>query len=136
PICAVRERWPKERRSFTPYQRWLRRSSGRLRLEWSVMEKSFDKSSGCGTGRVVSEKSSGAQQVGHAAALAQRAQALLERGGNGNAVAQAAVAFGGLGVASHQHRPGRIDRRRVVQRVDHVIDLCLERTRIAERIRI
>src|ERR1044071_3671059 len=32
PICAVRERWPNERRSFTQNQRWLRRSSGFLRL--------------------------------------------------------------------------------------------------------
>ena len=28
----LRERWPKLRRSLTPYQRWLRSSSGRLRV--------------------------------------------------------------------------------------------------------
>src|SRR2546421_247471 len=32
PTWRSRERWPKERRSLTPSQRWLRRSSARLRL--------------------------------------------------------------------------------------------------------
>jgi hypothetical protein len=31
PICSMRERWPKARRSSTPYQRWLRSCSGVLR---------------------------------------------------------------------------------------------------------
>ena len=32
PTCLARERWPKERRSLTPNQRWLRNSSGVLRV--------------------------------------------------------------------------------------------------------
>src|SRR5215831_4943763 len=32
PNWRSRERWPNERRSLTPSQRWLRRSSGRLRF--------------------------------------------------------------------------------------------------------
>ncbi len=31
-LACSRERWPNERRSLTPSQRWLRRSSGRLRF--------------------------------------------------------------------------------------------------------
>src|SRR3989440_9944897 len=36
PTWRRRERWPNERRSLTPSQRWLRRSSGRLRLVMTV----------------------------------------------------------------------------------------------------
>ena len=31
PLCSVRERWPNERMSFAPYQRYERSSSGFLR---------------------------------------------------------------------------------------------------------
>src|SRR6185437_4499184 len=37
----MRERWPNERRSLAPSQRWLRRSSGRLRLHMSEMPSLF-----------------------------------------------------------------------------------------------